>query len=48
MDYPADANITNRLFWHAPRKEPLLFRSNLNGLETELPGNAPSYVAWPR
>ncbi|KAI7838073.1 hypothetical protein COHA_008156 [Chlorella ohadii] len=48
VDYPADANITNRLLWHAPRTGALLFRSNENGFEAELPGNAPGYAAWPR
>ena len=48
VDYPADANVTNKLFWHTPRKGGELFRSNLNGFEVELPGPGLGYAAWPR
>lgn len=47
VDSPAYANITNSLWWHEPRKGPFLFRSNENGFQTELPGDAPGYAAWP-
>lgn len=47
VDSPAYANITNSLWWHEPRKGPFLFRSNENGFQAELPGDAPGYAAWP-
>ena len=47
VDYSGNANITDILHWHAPRKDAASFASNENDFEVELPGEAPGYFAFP-